>query len=80
MLNRSSACLHMEGLRLTVLLQEATMLQSLNHDSNVVQFLGACISKDSRQAFMVLEFMEVSPLIMAAWLMQNAQRGGSGSM
>ena len=56
------------------------MLQSLNHDSNVVQFLGACISRDSRQAFMVLEYMEVSPLGMAAWLMQSVQRVGSGGM
>ena len=60
MLICTSACLRIQSLRVPFLLQEVTMLQSLNHDSNVVQFLGACISKDSRQAFMVLEFMEVS--------------------
>ena len=75
MLKCTSACLRLKGLELTALLQEVAMLQSLNHDSNVVQFLGACISRDSRQAFMVLEYMEVSSLGMAAWLMQNAQGG-----
>ena len=41
-------------------LQEAALLQSLNHDSNIVQFLGACISKESQEACLVLEYMEVS--------------------
>ena len=69
-------------------LQEAALLQSLNHDSNLVQFLGACISKESQEACLVLEYMEVGlqtscaivkglmPILLHPSVLLNAARSG----